>query len=170
MHPALDVARYRIVTINTDTGKTSYEDISTEVLETSIVIQWKDQWSEFYTNSDATDEPVASSSMLRLPYNIDISDNYSPDVELIEYTGRTHPVSYYGTQIGHSATWNVDILRDDKETLYQLRRLANWMDNVYVREPSGSGYWANVTVSFSQTHCELTIPVTLTVTRVEGGA
>lgn len=170
LHPALDVARYRIVTINTDTGKTSYEDISTEVLETSIIIQWKDQWSEFYTNSDATDEPVASSSMLRLPYDINISDNYSPDVELIEYTGRTHPVSYYGTQIGHSATWNVDILRDDKETLYQLRRLANWMDNVYVREPSGSGYWANVTVSFSQTHCELTIPVTLTVTRVEGGA
>ena len=43
------------------------------------------------------------------------------------------------------------------------------MGDCYVREPSGSGYWANVTVSFSQKHCELTIPVTLNLTRVEGG-
>ena len=38
--------------------------------------------------------------------------------------------------------------KNDKETLYALRRLAKWMGDVYVREPSGSGYWANVTVSF----------------------
>lgn len=37
------------------------------------------------------------------------------------------------------------------------------------REPSGSGYWANVKVSFSRTHCALTIPVTFDITRVEGG-
>lgn len=43
------------------------------------------------------------------------------------------------------------------------------MGDVYVREPSGSGYWANISVSFTQTHCELTIPVTLNITRVEGG-
>ena len=43
------------------------------------------------------------------------------------------------------------------------------MGDVYVREPSGSGYWANVSVSFSQTHCETVIPVTLNITRVEGG-
>ena len=43
------------------------------------------------------------------------------------------------------------------------------MGDVYVREPSGSGYWANVVVSFSQTHCKVTIPVTSTITRAEGG-
>ena len=43
------------------------------------------------------------------------------------------------------------------------------MGDVYVREPSGSGYWANVSVSFSQRHTALTIPVTLNLTRVEGG-
>ena len=106
---------------------------------------------------------------MRLLYDIDVSDQHEKDVELIKYIGREHPVSYYGTQIGHTATWNMNIVKDDEETLYTLRRLARWMGNVYVREPSGSGYWATVKVSFSQTHCELTTPVTLEITRVEGG-
>ena len=63
----------------------------------------------------------------------------------------------------------MEIEKSDKETLYALRRLSIWMDDVYVREPSGSGYWANIKVSFSQKHRELTIPVTLNITRVEGG-
>lgn len=107
--------------------------------------------------------------MLKLPYNIDVSDKHSSDVELVKYIGRRHPVSYYGTQLGESATWNVEIEKDDSETLYALRRLAIWMGDVYVREPSGSGYWAHISVSFKQTHCNLTIPVTLDITRVEGG-
>ena len=63
----------------------------------------------------------------------------------------------------------MEIPADDKETLYALRRLQMWMGNVYVREPSGSGYWASISVSFNQKHCEVTIPVTLSITRVEGG-
>ena len=43
------------------------------------------------------------------------------------------------------------------------------MGDAYVREPSGSGYWANITVSFSRKHRDVTIPVTLGITRVEGG-
>ena len=42
------------------------------------------------------------------------------------------------------------------------------MGDVYVREPSGVGYWANIKVSFSQKHTEKLVPVTLTITRVEG--
>ena len=108
--------------------------------------------------------------MLRLPYNIDVSDSNQSDVSLIEYIGRSYPVSYYGTQLGMTSTWNVLIPKDDKDTLYGLRRLANWMGDVYVREPSGSGYWANISVSFSQKHRDVTIPVTLNITRVSGGA
>ena len=62
-----------------------------------------------------------------------------------------------------------EIEKADKETLYNLRRLQRWMGDVYVREPSGSGYWANVSVSFSKKHCDLTVPVTLDIARVEGG-
>ena len=63
----------------------------------------------------------------------------------------------------------MDVIKSDKETLHALRRLATWTGDVYVREPSGSGYWANISVSFNQTHCELVVPVTLSLTRVEGG-
>ena len=115
------------------------------------------------------DEPTWAGSMLKLPYNIDVSANHKPDVELVEYIGRSNPVSYYGTQHGETATWNVDIDAKDTETLYALRRLSKWMGDVYVREPSGSGYWAHVTVTFSKKHLEVVIPVTLNITRVEGG-
>ncbi|HJH87974.1 MAG TPA: hypothetical protein OIM52_00010 [Fusicatenibacter saccharivorans] len=79
-------------------------------------------------------------------------------------------MSYYGTQLGETASWKVEIEKSDADTLYALRRLAIWMGDVYVREPSGSGYWGKTfPFSFSQTHKVLTIPVTLDITRVEGG-
>ena len=43
------------------------------------------------------------------------------------------------------------------------------MGDVYVREPSGTGYWALVEVNYSVNPLELTIPVSISVTRVEGG-
>lgn len=171
-HPALDYARYRIVATDKTNGGVSYCDLAGyPVGETSIVIQWNEDWTEFdSTNSDELEQPPWSGSLLKLPYNVDVSDSHSSDVQMVEYIGRKRPVSYYGTQLGETATWNVSIPKSDKDTLYALRRLAIYMGDVYVREPSGSGYWANVSVSFSQKHCELTIPVTLNLTRVEGGA
>ena len=171
-HPALDYARYRVVATDSTTGAVSYCDIAGyPVGETAIVLQWDEEWTYFdSTNSDESAEPEWSGSLLKLPYNVDVSDSHNSDVSLVEYIGRKRPVSYYGTQLGETATWNVAIPKDDKDTLYALRRLAIWMGDVYVREPSGSGYWANVSVSFSQKHLELTIPVTLSLTRVEGGA
>ena len=170
-HPALDYARYRIVAKTVSTGAISYCDMAGyPVGGNAVVIQWEEDWTSFDVyNEDALEEASWSGSMLKLPYNIDVSDNHQSDVSLIEYIGREHPVSYYGTQRGVTSTWNVEIVKEDVETLYALRRLAKWMGDVYVREPSGSGYWANISVSFSQKHCELTIPVTLNITRVSGG-
>lgn len=170
-HPALDFARYRVVAITEETGAVSYTDIQgVPVAETAVIIQWDEEWTTFETtNEDSMEEPPWAGSMLKLPYNIDVSDSNKSDASLINYIGRSHPVSYYGTHLGTTSTWNVEIPKSDKETLYALRRLAIWMGDVYVREPSGSGYWANITVSFSQKHCEVTIPVTLNITRVEGG-
>lgn len=170
-HPALDFARYRIVTTSKKTGAVGYYDApGYPVNEKVIIIQWNDQWSSFEGDEGVREIPPWTGSMLKLPYNIDVSDDNEKDVSLVKYIGRTHPVSYYGTQVGGSATWNADIDRSDTETLYQLRRLMRYMGDVYVREPSGSGYWANIAVSFSQKHCEVTIPVTLSITRVDGGA
>lgn len=170
-HPALDYARYRVVAKSKETGVVSYYDPpGWPILETAVVIQWDEEWSSFEViNGDITTDNPHSGSLLKLLYNIDISDSNKSDVSLVEYIGRKHPVSYYGTQLGYSSNWSVDIPKSDKDTLYALRRLAAWMGDVYVREPSGSGYWANISVSFSQTHKELTIPVSLSITRVEGG-
>lgn len=170
-HPALDYARYRIVAITDSTGAVSYYDApGYPINEVGVIVQWNEDWSTFDTTEESEMvQPPWSGSLLRIPYNIDVSDSNSPDVSLIEYIGRKRPVSYYGTQIGDSSTWNMEIPKDDKETLYALRRLSIWMGDCYVREPSGSGYWANVKVSFSQKHCEVKIPVSLSITRVEGG-
>jgi hypothetical protein len=170
-HPALDYARYRIVAITNSTGAVSYTDLPGHPVNcNSVIIQWDEEWTNFDPQGeDALVEPAWSGSMLKLPYNIDVSDSHKIDVALVEYIGRSHPISYYGTQLGQSSSWNMLIEKDDKETLYALRRLARWMQDVYVREPSGSGYWASISVSFSQKHLEMTIPVTLDITRVEGG-
>lgn len=170
-HPALDFARYRVVAVTDATGAVSYYDVPVyPVGETAVIIQWDEDWSSFDgANEDVLEDPIWSGSMLKLPYNIDVADNINPDIELIEYIGRKQPVSYYGTQLGETSTWNVEIDKSDKETLYGLRRLRTYMGDVYVREPSGSGYWASITVTFSQKHNALTIPVTINITRVAGG-
>lgn len=171
-HPSLDYARYRVIATDTSTGAVSYYDLpGYPINEVAVIIQWDEKWSEFDVNvEDELEEPAWSGSLLRLPYNIDVSDSNDKDVSLVEYIGRDSPVSYYGTQLGQKSTWNVDIAKEDKDTLYALRRLAIWTGDVYVREPSGSGYWAHIGVSFSQKHLEVVIPVTLDITRVAGGA
>lgn len=170
-HPSLDFARYRIVATSAETGAVGYYDMpGYPVGGNAVIIQWDEAWTNFEVAIDEElAQPPWSGSLLMLPYNIDVSDSHDTDVSLIEYIGRSRPVSYYGTHLGEKSTWNLSIDKSDKETLYALRRLAIWMGDVYVREPSGSGYWAHVSVSFSQKHKDVTIPVTLDITRVEGG-
>jgi len=171
-HPSLDFARYRIVAMTDATGTISYSDVAGYPVGcSSVIIQWNEDWSGFDVSEETDlEQRPWTGSLLKLPYNIDVSDSYKPDIALIEYIGREYPVSYYGTQLGMTSVWNTMIPKRDKETLYALRRLATWMGDVYVREPSGSGYWANITVTFPQKHLEVTIPVTLNITRVAGGA
>ena len=170
-HPALDYARYRIAGKTISTGAVSYYDLpGVKVGGKAAIIQWNEEWSVF----DATDEydaekPAWSGSMLVLPYNISVSDTHNVDSELIQYIGRKYPVAYYGTQLGTTSSWSMEIPKEDKDTLYAIRRLAIWTGDVYVREPSGSGYWAKVSVTYNQTHDKVTIPITLQITRVEGG-
>ena len=170
-HPSLDFARYRIVATSDTTGAVSFSDIPGYMIgEKSVIIQWNETWDAFdAVIGEDVEKPAWSGSMLKLPYNIDISDSNSIDVSMVNYIGRSNPVSYYGTQLGIKSTWNTEIPKSDKNTLYGLRKLAIYMGDVYVREPSGSGYWANISVSYNQNHNDPVIPVTLTITRVEGG-
>ena len=170
-HPALDYARYRIVATSKTTGQVEYYDVPAKpVGGKAAIIQWNEAWSDFdATITDTLASPVWSGSMLQLPYNIDVTEGNNRDVELVEYIGREHPISYHGTQLGTSLTWKTDIPKTDVETIYALRRLQNWAGDVYIREPSGNGYWAVVTISFNINHCTTVIPVSISITRVEGG-
>ncbi len=171
-HPSLDYARYRIVAKLNDTGSISYGDITpVKVGEPYLVIQWAEKWSKFMTDDEGNGmtENAWSGSMLKLPYNLDLSENRNIDLNLVEYIGRKRPVSYYGTQLREGATLNTIIPKDDKETLYAIRRLSVWTGDVYMREPSGVGYWAAISVSYDMKHDDLTIPIAITVRRVEGG-
>lgn len=176
-HPALDYARYRIVATTKSTGAVSYSDLpGYPVGGDSVIIQWNEEWSNFDVyhedgspiRDNAADDPW-DGSMLKLPYNIDVSEKNAIDTELVEYIGREYPVSYYGTQVGTTATWNMVIDKSDADAIYALRRLSRWKGDVYVREPSGTGYWANISVSMSQKHRDPSIPVSMSITRVEGG-
>lgn len=170
-HPALDYARYRIVAKSGDTGAIYYTDVpGVEIGEKAIIINWND----YVTYLDVEDDTERAElpwygNMLKLPYNVDVADNNNIDTNMNEYIGREHPVSYYGTHTGETATWNVDIDKRDTQTLYMLRLLRIYKGDVYVREPSGSGYWAHIVISFNQKHTVPIIPVTISITRVEGG-
>lgn len=171
-HPSLDYLRYRVLARSIQNGSVAYIDNgSYYVGEDAIILQWNEVWSNFIqgTAGDVF-KPAWSGSLLRLRGNVDVTDNFGNDSSIIEYIGRSKPVSYYGTMQTLSSTWKTDVPKSDKETLYGIRRLAQWLGDVYVREPSGSGYWANVTVSYSLTHSNVVVPVTFTVTRVDGGA
>lgn len=174
-HPSLDVARYRIVAFSSISGTVAHYDLPAyPVNEKAIIIQWNEDWLDYNDEHDRIidddgEVTVRGGSLLRLPYNVDTSESRSVDNTLVEYIGRSHPVSYYGTQLGVTDSWSTAIPRTDVETLHALRRLAIYLGDVYVREPSGVGYWANVKVSLSQTHKEVIIPVSLSITRVDGG-
>lgn len=169
-HPSIDYARYRIVARDNNTSMIGYSDLPGHpIKDPAIIIQWDEEWSDFSYEEDYEPEVASwTGSIVRLPYNIDVTENRNKDVSLIEYIGRRNPVGYYGTQQGESATWNTVIPKTDKDTIYALRRLSAWDGDVYVREPSGVGYWAQINVSLSIKHSELTVPVTFNITRVEG--
>ena len=174
-HPAMDVARYRLVGKSRSTGQIIYYDLpGYEIGEPGMILQWDEAWSDFDSINAIGDgwdaDPPWNGSLLKLPYNVDTTHSADPDSEMVNYIGRKHPVSYYGTQVGETFSWKTDVPKEDKDTIYALRRLAVYTGDVYVRESSGVGCWAHVKVSFNINHCEVIVPVNLDITRVEGGA
>lgn len=172
-HPALNFARYRLVAKENSSGRvTVYDTRPIPVGEKAIVLQWDENWTDFVSYSTGTiipSENAWAGTMLKLPYNIDITATIDKEITDVNYIGRENPVSYYGTHLSEKSKWTTVIPRDDVETIYALRRLQKYMGDVYVREPSGIGYWAHVDVEFPINHMTVTSTVNLTITRVEGG-
>lgn len=169
-HPNLGGAEYRIVATNTEFGTTTYYDPPPIDMKcTDIILQWDESYGNRPNNGETRDFISEMGNIVRLPYNVDVSESANIENETVKYIGRKDPVSYYGTQTGYTATWNTEIPKYDKETIKMLRKLQVFPGDVYVREPNGTGYWAHVTVTFPINHCALTVSVSLNITRVEGG-
>lgn len=174
-HPNLRDACYRITATPTK-GKSNkvefYDTAPYPVNCSDIILQWDEVYYDTYIIKDVNNlnrNKSVSGSILRLPFNIDVSESTNLETNLVNYVGRKDPVAYFGTHTGYTAQWSAEIPKSDIETIKMLRRLQVYMGNVYVREPSGTGYWAMVKVTFPVNHCALTVNVSLDITRVEGG-
>lgn len=175
-HPTLNYVRYRIVARNLLSGQIVYHDcIPQDVDQPGILITWDEQWKNMpadleYNDEYMLDEEEYMGSLLKLPYNVDVSEKNNPDIELVNYIGRKRSVSYYGTHLGETVTFKAEVPIDDEDTLSLIRSLSVYMGDVYIREfTTRIGYWASIKVSFDTTHCSMVVPVTIEATRVEGG-
>ena len=169
-HPNLGGSEYRIVATDMTSGQMIFYDPPPYDMKcTDIILQWDEEYADIPFNDDSRETIRAFGSFVRLPYNIDVSESANMENSMVNYIGRKNPVSYYGTQTGYTASWSTEIPKYDTQTIKMLRRLQVYPGDVYVREPSGTGYWAHVTVTFPINHCALTVSVSLSITRVEGG-
>lgn len=166
-HPTFGECVYRVVAVDDSTGAVGYSDSVFNWKGPGIVIQWEESFDEEPSNDS---EGLAySGHRVVLPYNIDVSEQWQKQSSLNEWAGRKYPVTRYGTQRGHTATWSCDIVRyNGLPQTNEVRKLAAYMGDCHVREPYGSGYWAHIQVSdISYAHAEGAVHVTFAVTRVE---
>lgn len=170
--PNFGECTYRIVANSNKTDRMYVADCVADIEGTSILMQWGTPTTHTETDPDndsMTEVSDITANWVELPYDIKITEKRQKDVSLKKYIGRTHEVAYYGTLISDTGTWTADLCKlTDGFTLSQLRTLGEYMGNVYVREPSGLGYWAHVDVdSIETSYNSLKQPVSLSVTRVE---
>lgn len=164
-HAALGAQSYRIIAYDKNTGYVSYSDEGTELLdEGCIIISW-DSNKIGAGLLDEAENPTDDSESLVLPYNIEINEQHSPDMAGVDLIGQIHPLGTYGTQLGETAQWTCEILKDDYETIAKLRELSRIMKDVYVREPTGNGYYAMVALSMRSSHDSWALSVSFTITR-----
>lgn len=179
-HPRLDHQVYRIVSTYTPTGQKAYSepDFAADLIKNEgVIIHWDEKWGTgIMTRVNGPQVSRYIGKRVRLPFNVDVTEKRSVDKTLINYAGRESPVSYYGTAIDKSYSIKTEIPKhnvnefNSDEAMLLLRRLSIKKEDVYVRTCTGIGCWATVDIEYNIDHCALTIPITITVTPVEGGA
>lgn len=149
-HASLGAQSYRVVAQDKRTGRIDYDDVSDSVIPCNgIVIQWAgSNAASYYVGEEAADAPDTSGKVLELGKDIKVSYQAAKDGVLRPFIGRRHPASRYGTQLGTGCTLSFSFPRRDAATVALLRELEVLMDDCYVREPMGAGYWAMAEVKW----------------------
>ena len=159
---------YHIVATDTATGVCNFADAYDFSKHDTCVIQWNERWQEAIDPDDLADRSYEYAGyLIDGLYNLQFDENGEPEVEEAKYIGREHPVSYYGTQLGYTATYQTEFPRGDQATLDLCRKLMGYLDDCYIREPSGTGFWAHVTTSLSRTEDSQAISFTVNASRVD---
>ena len=168
-HATFGECWYHIVATDTATGITNFADVMGESVHDTCVIQWDDNFNEAISPDDDGERDWTYSGM-RIDglYNLMFSENGEVEAEDVSYIGRAHPVSYYGTQKGYKASYQIDFPKNDSRTLQLARRLQGHLDDIYVREPSGTGFWAHATtVSIDRNYDTAAITLRVDAVRVD---
>ena len=160
---------YRVVAIDPATGEQGSADVATYVDEASVVIQWDEQWDAIAGADElAPGARAYAGSRVRLPYDMQLSEERESDMVEVEYQNRRWPVLYGGTIRRHESTTTGTLYEElDPGIIARVLSMLDWGAACYVREPARSGYWASVRGTVSQDQAGLA-SVTLRVRRVEG--
>lgn len=133
---------YHVVATDEATGVSTAADFSDESLHDSCTIQWAEAWRPAGDGGTRYDY---EGSMLDGFFNMSFDQDVSPTAEAVRYAGRRRPVHYYdGIALEESASYALQFERADSDTMALARALSAWPGDAYVREPTGTGYWARV--------------------------
>lgn len=160
-HPSFGDCWYRVAATAED-GSIGFSDVSCHTECSSVVLQF-DTGVSYY--SDEFD----SMGMIELPYDIEVTESYDGDAELVEFIGNSDPTLYVGTQLGRTASVSSTILTtDDPRVVERVRLLAGSLSRAYYRDPSGLGFWAWVEPSLRWRRGSEAVEASFKVSRVMG--
>lgn len=168
-HADFNECWYRIVATETATGMSAVSEIYAPSPHPTCCIQWNERFSVVRT-VDEVDEDELEFAGTRIDglYNLEFEESGSVQSEDIEYIGRKFPVSYYGTQKGYTATYQIEFPKEDTQTYRKARQLQGLLDDVYIREPSGVGFWAHCSsVRLSRSFDSMSVKLTVEAVRVD---
>lgn len=133
---------YHVVAVDDATGVSTAADYSDDSEHGSCTIQWGESWRPAGEGATRYDY---EGSILDGFYNMTFDQDVEPSAEAARYAGRKRPVHYYdGIAVEESASYTIQFSLSDAETMSLARALLAYPGDVYVREPTGTGYWARV--------------------------
>ena len=167
-HADFDECWYRVIATETATGMSAVSEVYAPSPHSTCCIQWDERFSSI--TADEVDEEELEFVGTRIDglYNLEFEESGSVQSEDVEYIGRKFPVSYYGTQKGYTATYQIEFPKEDVQTYRKARQLQGLLDDVYIREPSGVGFWAHCSsVRLSRSFDSMSVKLTVEAVRVD---
>lgn len=160
---------YRIIATDAATNVSSVQEVYDFSEHPTCCIQWDERFTTVPTADEAiADEIEFSGTRIDGLYNLGFEETGSVQAEDVEYIGRKFPVSYYGTQKGYTSTYQLEFPKEDYETYRKARQLQGLLDDVYIREPSGVGFWAHCqNVRLSRSYDSMSVKLSIDAVRVD---